>query len=271
MVVSEMITIDNLSCSIKQTVIFDQFNLIISRGSFTTIAGPNSSGKSTLLRILIGLEEYQGTIEIDDLVLSEAAKKSIRSKTGIVFENPDLNFVTETVEDELLFPMENANYSRNVMKKRVDELLDLFSLKELKNCSIHQLSGGEKQLVAIASALALEPTLLLLDEAFSMIDGISKEKCLRILKKLNKEKKLTIVQVTHDLEESIYGTDLVLIKDGKLLASGKVMDLLTDEKLIKKSALESPFMVQLSQKLMYYDLIKEPILDMNRMVNTLWK
>lgn len=266
-----IVTITSLTFSYSSSYIFKDFDLSIKRGSFTSIVGSNGSGKSTLLRILVGLYPFKGTINIDNMDLNDKNKEQIRKKIGMVFENPDLNFVTETVEDEIVFPMENLKFNKEQIEEQLDEILELFHLNELRKYSIHQLSGGEKQLVALASAYALKPNILILDEALAMIDGTTKEIILKILKKLNHDKKVTVIMVTHDLEDSLKSDTIIVLNNGQILKEGLKQEILNDEKLLKKAHLEQPFMASLSNKLAYYDLVKTPIYDMNRMVNTLWK
>ncbi len=268
--VVQIIEMKDVSFSFGKEKIFDKLNLTFDKGTFTTIAGSNGSGKSTLLKLIDGFYSFKGTILVDQLQLSDTNRKEIRKKIGMIFDNPDLNFVTETVEDEIVFPMENLRFSREMMEERLLEVLELFQLEEIREYSVHQLSGGQKQLVSFAASYALMPDILLLDEAFSMIDFKTKEKILKIMKKLQK-KGTTIIQVTNDLEESIYSDRIILLNNGKIVGDGSKSTVLCDEKLLRKAGLEPPFMADLSIKLKYYGLVDDPIFEPDRMVNHLWK
>lgn len=268
--VVKIIELKDVSFGYSKKQIFEKFNLAIEKGEFVTLAGSNGSGKSTLLKLIAGFYEFKGTICVDKIPLTVESKADIRKKLGMIFDHPDLNFVTETVEDEIVFPMENLQYSKEKMEERLNEVLSIFELEEVKECSVHQLSGGQKQLVAFASAYAYEPSVLLLDEAFSMVDLITKQKLFRILKKL-KRRGTTILQVTNDLEESLFSDRIILFRNGCIMKDGTKLEVLSDERTLAKVGLEAPFSASLSTKLIYYNLLEEPVLELDRMVEQLWK
>ena len=266
-----IITIKNLYFSYDNKVIFSDFSLDIEKGKFIHIVGPNGSGKSTLVKILIGLLKFSGNINIYRMNLCDDNILDIRKNIGVVFENPDDIFVSETVLDELVFPLENLRYSRKEMQKKIDKVLELIPISHLLNKNPHYLSGGERQLVSFACALILEPKILILDEAFTMVDGIEKQKLLKLLKKICNDKKTTIINITHDMEETVYGDKIVVINKGKLIFYDDKKEVYRNEKELKKIGLELPFMVDLSNRLSYYGLVDKVILDMNEMVRQLWK
>ncbi len=266
-----IIMIKNLNFSYDNKVIFKDFNLDIEKGKFVHIVGSTGSGKSTLVKILVGLLKAEGYINIYRMNLCEDNLMDIRRNVGVVFENPDNTFVAETVLDEIVFSLENLEYERTTIKSKVDKVLEYIPIKELLEKNPHYLSGGEKQLVSLASALITEPKILILDEAFTMVDGVMKDKILKLLKKINHEKKITIINVTHDMEETIFGDEIVVLDKGKLVLSGDKLEVYKQEKKLKRLGLDLPFMVELSNKLSYYGLVDKTILDMNEMVNHLWK
>ena len=182
--------IRDLSFSYGNKVIFKDFNLDIEKGKFIHIVGSNGSGKSTLVKILVGLLNAEGYINIYRMNLCEDNLMDIRRNVGVVFENPDNTFVAETVLDEIVFSLENLEYARSTIKSKVDKVLEYIPIKDLLEKNPHYLSGGEKQLVSLASALITEPKILILDEAFTMVDGIMKDKILKLLRKICKEKKI---------------------------------------------------------------------------------
>lgn len=266
-----IITIKNLCFNYNNKVIFSDFNLDIEKGKFIHIVGPNGSGKSTLVKILVGLLKYSGDINIYHMNLCDDNLVDIRKNIGIVFENPDDIFVADTVLDEIVFSLENLGYGQNQMKKRIDKILELIPISHLLDKNPHYLSGGEKQLVSLACALILEPRILILDEAFTMVDGIEKEKILKLLKRICNEKKTTIINVTHDMEETVYGDKIIVINKGQLVFNDDKKEVYKNEKILKKIGLELPFMVDLSNRLSYYGLVDKVVLDMNEMVRQLWK
>lgn len=267
----DIITINNLTFEYANQKIYDNFSLSIKEGTFLTIAGSSGSGKSTLAKLLLGLLSGDGTIIVNQHYVNSEEIQDVRRSFGFVFENPDLGFVAETVLDEMVFTLENLCYPRHQIKKKVKEVSQYLQIEELLDKCPSQLSGGEKQIVSLASALMHDAKILLIDEGFSMIDPIYLEHIFRLLKKLNREKKITIINITHDLNQSLYGKELLILKKGKIVMYDKVENVLKEEKKLKSASLELPFMADLSNKLGYYHLVDKPIYDMDRMVNLLWK
>lgn len=266
-----IIQISNLNFKYGDVDIFKDFSLSIKRGSFTSIIGPNGSGKSTLMKIIVGLLKCDADVVVDDVKMSVDTYKDIRSRIGFVFENPDNQFVAETVMDEIAFSLENMNISKKEIRKSVTEVSSMLHIDDILECEPHSLSGGQKQLVALASALSINPKILVLDEALEMLDNNQKEEILNLLVKLNKEQDLTIINITHNSEELLYGSDIAIINKGVLIENGLTKDILRKEKSFKNNGLELPFVVDLSYKLKYYGLVDDIVLDMDELVNKIWK
>lgn len=254
----------------KQLVLKD-FTLSLKRGSWTTLVGHNGCGKSTLVRLITGLIPTDQYIVVDGNQVTKESLNMIRLSVGVVLENPDDQFIGETVRDNIAFGLENLRYPQEEMEEIITRISHMLGITKLLDLNPTKLSGGEKQLVALASVLVLQPKILILDEAFTMIDGYEKEKLFKILVKLHKKMGLTILNITHDMEETIYGEDIAVMCDGKLLAHDKKENIYQDEKLLKKVHLELPFMALLSEKLGYYHLVDHMIYDMDEMVDLLWK
>jgi len=265
-----MITIEHLTFSYKEHNIFNNFNLNIKKGSFTTLVGPIGSGKTTLIKIILGMIRTNASIKIDNLELCPRNIKKICSKIGILFENPDEVFVAETVMDEMAFILENMNMKRNIIKERIDTIAQQLNIENLLECNPHMISDGEKQIVSLASSLVIEPELLIIDEAFTMIDEQEKKHIFEILKELNK-KGMTILNITHDLDESLYSNDILVLQDGKIILHDTKENVLKEEQIMKKAGLELPFLADLSIRLIYYGVLDHMILDMDEMVNAIWK
>ena len=266
-----LIEIKDLVFKYNDKYVYNGLDLNIESGSFTTIIGRNGTGKSTLTRLLVGLLPSRGSIVIDGLEMNSENLNTIRRKIGIVFENPDNQFISETVIGDLVFGMENLRYPRYLQEEKLQEIVSYFEIEDLLNKDPHNLSGGEKQLIALASVLITDPEILILDEAFTMIDGVMKKRLYSLLKKIHRQKKITIINVTHDIEDANHGDDIVLISDKRVLKHDKKEVILSDEKLLKKVGFEPSFMADLSIKLKYYNLVDRIIFDMNEMVKTLWK
>ncbi|MEG1309548.1 MAG: ATP-binding cassette domain-containing protein [Bacilli bacterium] len=266
-----IISLKNINFYYKDKEIFKDFNLEIEKGSFTTIIGTNGSGKSTLVRIILGLLVCEGEIVINNNILNNENLKNIISKIGVVFENPDDQFVAETVMDDIAFSLENMNIEAKEIKSRINKISKLIGINDILEREPHSLSGGEKQLVALASALVTDPDILILDEAFTMIDTIDREKIYKILEKLNKISKITIINITHDMDEILYGKNLIVIDKGNIVLNGPKEYVFLEEKTFNKLGLKLPFMVELTTKLEYYGLIDHLVFDMEELVDLLWK
>ena len=250
--------------------IFNNLNLNIKEGSFISIIGPNGSGKSTLMKLIVGLYKAEGEIKVDNIIMAQETYKEIRSKIGIVFENPDNQFVAETVMDEIAFSAENMNYEKKEIRNRVREVGKLLDIESIMEKEPHSLSGGQKELVSLASALVTKPKILILDEALDMIDNNRRSDVLKVLTDLNKEG-MTIINITHNSEELLYGNEIIVLNGGIIQDQGPTKELLRKEKLFKNNGLELPFVVDLSYKLKYYGLVDDIVLDIDELVNKIWK
>jgi len=270
-IMDNMIVINNLNFKYNNQVVFNDLCLSIKKGSFTTLIGNNGSGKSTLVKLLLGFENSNGSIFIDDLLLCDNTINQIRRNVGVVFENPDSCLISETVFDDLAFPLENLNCSSNFIYSKINEVSNYLGINHLLNCDSHSLSGGEKQLVSLGCALVTGPKLIILDEALSMVDECSKISILKILKKINEDHGVTILNITHDIEESVYGSDIVVINAGGVIINDSKDEVYKQEKKLKKLGINLPFMVDLSNRLSYYDLVDEVLYDMDEMIDLLWK
>lgn len=266
-----IIDIKNLSFRYKNKFIYDNFNLSIERGDWVTIAGPNGAGKTTLVKILAGLVKTYSDIKIFNKKYEKSKFYEIRKEIGFVFDVPENFFACETVEDELAFSLENMAIMPNMIRKKIKEVSKLLNLDGLLKRNPYDLSGGEKQKVALGCALMLEPRVLILDEAFMMIDINEREEILKILKKYNEEKRVTILSFTHNLEEALYSNRLVILNNGTIVVDGPFPDVFDEERVMRKIGLEVPFSIEFSQKLRVYGIINELELDLERLVSKLWK
>ena len=265
-----MITIKDLNFKYRTKDLFNNLNVDIEDGKITSIIGPNGSGKSTLVKILIGLYRYNGKIEINNIPLLKDNRKEIRKNIGVVFTNPDNQFVAETVMDDIAFTLENMNYKKVDIRRKVEEITKYLGIYDILECNPHDLNSNQKQLVNLASALVHEPKILILDEALTMLDPFDKEKILKILEELN-EKGLTILNISHDIEDTMISDKIYVLDKGKIVLSGTKEEVYKKEDKLNSLGFELPFMVELSNRLMFYDLIDHVIYDMEEMVDSLWK
>lgn len=222
-----MLKFENISFSYDTKEFIKDFNLEIIKDDFLIILGKNGSGKSTLLKLILGVERpISGKIFLRDLDIFSDIYEA-RKKIGYVFQNPDEQIVSHTVETEIAFSMENYGYSSEEMKLKIDDLLKLVNLNEKKSVLIEELSGGEKQRLCIASALALDPEVLILDEPTSMLDSKNRNIIMELLKEIN-SKGTTIIVVSHHLKELKYCKSILYIKNADKLFYG------SKEKFIEK-------------------------------------
>ena len=270
-IVKNIIEMENINFSYNKNQIFKNLNLTFEKGSFTTISGNNGSGKSTLIRLLVGLLDCEGKITINGLELNHDNLKKIISKIGVVFENPDDQFVAETVLDDIVFSLENMKVDKKEIDKRVKKISKFIGIEDILDKEPHNLSGGQKQLVALASALITDPDILILDEALTMIEPDTRIKIYKILEQINKVNKITIINVTHNMDEILYGDNLIVMDKGNIVLNGPKEFVFLEEKTFNKLGLKLPFIVELTTKLQYYGLIDHLIFDMEELVNEIWK
>lgn len=266
-----ILEIKHLTFRYKNKFIFDDFNLEVERGNWVTIAGPNGAGKTTLVKILAGLEKSYSDISIFGKPLNKKNIYEIRKQIGFAFDTPDNFFACETVEDELAFSLENIAVQPKTIKRKIDEISKKLKISNLLKENPNSLSGGEKQKVALACALMLEPRILILDESLLMIDINEREDILKLLKDYNKDKRVTILSFTHNLDEAIYSDRLVILNDGKIVVDGAFPEVFSEERVMRKIGLEVPFAIELSQKLRVYNVIDDLELDLERLVSKIWK
>lgn len=260
-----IVVINDLNFKYNSKFIFNNFNLSIKRGSFTTIVGNNGSGKSTLVKLFTGLVDTD-CIYIDDTLVCKENLPIIREHVCVVMGDYCDTFICDTVRDEL-------SYALNVsdIDNRVYEISSVLGIASLLDMNPNCLSCSEKQLVSLGCALIRKPDLLILDDAFSMIDGVFKKNVFDFLVKLNRDYGTTIVNVTSDIDESLYGDFIVVIDKGRVIVNDDKLSVYKQEKCLKRLGINLPFMVDLSKRLSYYDLVDDFVFNMDDMVDLLWK
>ncbi|MDS4454245.1 energy-coupling factor ABC transporter ATP-binding protein [Streptococcus pneumoniae] len=244
----------------------------VKRGEWLSIVGHNGSGKSTTIRLIDGLLEAEsGEIVIDGQRLTEENVWNIRRQIGMVFQNPDNQFVGATVEDDVAFGLENQGLSRQEMKKRVEEALALVGMLDFKKREPARLSGGQKQRVAIAGVVALRPAILILDEATSMLDPEGRRELIGTVKGVRKDYDMTVISITHDLEEVAMSDRVLVMKKGEIESTSSPRELFSRNDL-DQIGLDDPFANQLKKSLSQngYDL-PENYLTESELEDKLWE
>ena len=256
MTTDSIIKIKNVSFTYpeSETPAIDNISLDIKRGSWTSIIGHNGSGKSTIIRLINGLlvpdEKGKPEIEVDGLKLNDDTVWEVRNKVGIVFQNPDNQFVGATVADDVAFGLENRGVSHSEMVKIVPEAIKAVGMSEYTNAEPANLSGGQKQRVAIAGILAIKPKIIVLDEATSMLDPEGRDQILSIVQAMKNKYDLTVISITHDIDEANMADQVLVMNDGKLITKGSTKDVFSQVDLLKKLGLDVPFYEQVKAKLL---------------------
>ena len=270
-----IIDVKNLSFRYKESQEYYDVKDItfhVKRGEWLSIVGHNGSGKSTTVRLIDGLLEAEsGEIVIDGQRLTEENVWNIRRQIGMVFQNPDNQFVGATVEDDVAFGLENQGLSRQEMQKRVEEALDLVGMLDFKKREPARLSGGQKQRVAIAGVVALRPAILILDEATSMLDPEGRRELIETVKGIRKDYDMTVISITHDLEEVAMSDRVLVMKKGEIESTSSPRELFSRSDL-DQIGLDDPFANQLKHSLSQngYDL-PENYLTESELEDKLWE
>ena len=221
-------------------------NLSVCEGEYVAILGHNGSGKSTLAKLLnMILVPTVGKIFIDGVEITasdftEDDVFDVRSNIGMVFQNPDNQLVATVVEEDVAFGPENLGLEREEIRKRVDDALDLVDMSSFKRHAPHKLSGGQKQRVAIAGIIAMKPKVIIFDESTAMLDPLGRHEVVRIMEKLNREEKITVINITHYMDEAARADRVIVINDGKLLLDGTANEVFSNVDTLHEIGLEAP-------------------------------
>ncbi len=271
-----LISLENVSYRYSlesENLALNKVSLTIEKGEWITIIGANGSGKSSLVKTLNGLNMPQeGKITVDGLVLNEENIWKIRQKVGMVFQNPDNQFVGSTVADDVAFGLENIGMPRDEMIERIDESLRQVGMQNFKDIEPARLSGGQKQRVAIAGVLALKPEIIVLDEATSMLDPKGRAEVLETVKEIKETNNLTVISITHDIDEAAEADRIFVMEAGQLKYQNKPEEIFKLGEELIPLGLTVPFSGQLKSKLLEYNIkVDEDIMTEEGMVDWLWK
>lgn len=249
----------------NQHDVFKDVNFFLRKGKTLSIIGTPNSGKTTLLKILNGEMEYKGEVLINGIDVNEKNFAALRKCIAVVFR--DSSYLTEIVIDELRYPLENSNIKPSVIKERIDEINEYFNINKILNKSISNLNLNDRTLIKILSYAIMEPTYLAIDDL--LIDLNTRTKIL-LLNYLN-SKDIMLVNVTSNMEDVLYTDYILCLYDGINAIDGKTLDVLKNEKVLKRLGFSLPFMFDLSLQLELYGLIDKVYLNKEAMVKNLWK
>lgn len=242
----------------------------IPKGSYTTIVGHNGSGKSTIAKLLIGLlKAKSGEIKILGNILNEENVYSLRNHVGIVFQNPDNQFIGSTVADDIAFGLENHCVPQEQMQAIIEDVATRVNMSDFLDSEPTKLSGGQKQRVAIAGILAIAPDIIIFDESTSMLDPQGKASINEQIQKLHDERNITILSITHDMEEVAQSEYVIVLKDGKVEMQGTPKQIFEHKGKLKEMKLELPFALSFSEKLKNEGIFKDSYCTLDEVVNEL--
>lgn len=269
----KILKVENASFSYdKVNKVLKNVSFEVERGEYIAIIGHNGSGKSTLAKLLNGLL-IADEGEVNVAGFSSKNKKSlfdIRKRVGVVFQNPDNQLVASIVEDDVAFGPENLGIERKEIGERINFALSAVGMEEFRKVSPTRLSGGQKQRIAIAGVLALKPEILVLDESTAMLDPQGRKEVLEVVEKLNKEEKVTVISITHYMEETVMADRVLVINQGELVMNGTPKEIFAREKELKEIGLELPPVCQIASEIKEQGLqIRKDILTEEELLEAL--
>ena len=244
--------VKNLSFAYSpEQVAVDNISFSVDKGKFVAVLGHNGSGKSTLAKVIVGLlDKNSGQIFFNDEEITRSNISKLQTKTALVFQNPDNQFIGVTVEDDIAFGLENKCFPHDKMQEEINLFAESVNMLDYLKKEPINLSGGQKQRVAIAGALILRPEILILDEATSMLDPKGKSTVRKVIDRIHQENPdLTIVSITHDVDEALLADEVLILSKGKLVKSGKPSEVFRDREALLKLKLEVPFIYRFEEKL----------------------
>ena len=230
-------------------------NLSVKKGEYISVLGHNGSGKSTLAKLLnLILIPTSGKIYVDgkdvsDAELSEDDVFEVRKKVGMVFQNPDNQIVATVVDEDVAFGAENLGLPREEIRRRVVNALNVVGMQDYARHAPHKLSGGQKQRIAIAGVIAMRPEIIIFDESTAMLDPLGRKSVMDIMEKLNREENITVINITHYMEEAARADRVIVINDGEMILDGTPREVFSKVELLHKIGLESPQSTELVQQL----------------------
>lgn len=263
-----ILSVNNLNFKYFDKVIFNNFSFDLKEKTINAVLGTNSSGKTTLVKILSGMLKFDGTIQIHDQILSKTNIKKYSRLVGVSFYN---NFLFQDVISELVFSMENLNFSSKEINKKLNKICNILEMHNIKNGKIASLSNVEKIKVILASTIIHEPKLVILDDLFDELTYDEYSIINDYMKKLIEEYNVTFLYTTNNLDKCLHADYVFFINKGNLILNGKIDYILEHDNTLSKEGIFIPIMIDLSLKLKFYGLVDKIIMDSESLVDILWK
>ena len=256
----------------KEPWVLKNLSFTIYENEFVAIIGHNGSGKSTIAKLVNGLLfPQEGEILINGIEVNEETIWDIRREVGMVFQNPDNQFVGATVQDDVAFGMENRGFPREEMIKRIEQTLTAVRMLDYRLTEPHRLSGGQKQRVAIASVLAISPKVLILDEATAMLDPKGRKEIMETVAELSEQQGLSLISITHDLSEVVQAERVIVMNRGEIWAEATPREIFSKREELREIGLDVPFVAILAEELkrVGVNLAKQPLTP-DELLEELW-
>ena len=248
----------------------EQVSFSVEKGAYATIIGHNGSGKSTVAKLITGLlEKKSGTILIDGLELNDENLRELRNRIGIVFQNPDNQFIGSTVRDDIAFGLENHCVPQEEMDDIINEFAEKVRMTKYLNHEPTRLSGGQKQRVAIAGVLAMRPDVIVFDESTSMLDPQGKDEIKKLIRTLHEDRGLTILSITHDIEEVTESDYVIAMNRGKVAMCGTPEEIFSDADRLKSINIALPFAMRFEEELRRCGVKMNRVITMKGLVDEL--
>jgi energy-coupling factor transport system ATP-binding protein len=256
----------------EQPWVLDNVSFEIYKDEWVAIIGHNGSGKSTIAKLMNGLlYPQQGEIIINGMSVNDEHVWDVRKQVGMVFQNPDNQFVGTTVQDDVAFGMENRGIPREEMELRIKEVLEAVRMEDYLLTEPHRLSGGQKQRVAIASVLAVKPNVLILDEATAMLDPRGRKEIMRTVADIQEKNEVSLITITHDLQEVVLAERVIVMNNGKVWDEARPREIFAKKDELRRIGLDVPFVAVLADELKQKDmLIENEPLNHDELLEELW-
>lgn len=272
---SDIITVNNIKYKYNiddDHLALNDVSFSVNQGEWLSIVGPNGSGKSTLAKTLNGLiAPQEGSVQVDGLDLTMENVWDIRQRVGMVFQNPDNQFVGATVQDDVAFGLENLGVPRPEMIERIEQALAQVGMTDFAEKEPARLSGGQKQRVAIAGIVALKPKIMILDEATSMLDPRGRREVLQTVKEVKERENLTVLSITHDVDEAAASDRVLVMKGGQIIDHDKPEAIFSQTKNLMSYGLDVPFPERLKQALAQENIkVPDNYLTKEGLIDWLW-
>ena len=267
----EILKIIDLTFKYGDKLIIDDLSLILEYNDWYTLINDSASGATTLVKIISGLlKDYDGDVEFNFLPLNEENLYEIRTRMSVLFDKVDNQLLTDNVYNEITFEMKNMKFSDDLINQYIDDIDKYTGIKEILNKSIKELDSEERCLLLLTSALIIKPKLLIIDETFSNMSKSVRARFFNIIKNYKEDNKITILNISNNLEDSLIGDSIIYLKEGKIEFNERVQKVY-DEKLLTEETESLPFIIKLSEYLKLYDLTDKNYYSLEEMVEELWK